>query len=105
MQKDVKDYNALSSINQGGPKTYTWDYEYYANGSTKKITHPAGKIETFQYDERGNTTAYTLGWNGGSRQTTYAYDNDNRLLNEIQEGRTVTVDGVQHVYNDIKRLT
>ena len=83
---------------------YNWFYTYDDNGSIESIEHPGGKFEGFGYDDRGNLTSHSTSWNNGgpvSRQQTFSYDHDNRLVSDTLEGQSFTLDNATYTYEDV----
>ena len=106
--KKVKDQNFDNpTATNGGTKWLEWKYEYYTSGvnqgSTKKVTEPAGKATEYGYDGRGNVTSVKI-YSGTTfiREQTYDYDGDNRLKADVLKGQTIDVDGMSRVYGDVK---
>lgn len=61
------------------PQGETLSYEWNENGERKSICFPDGKVQTFEYDDKGLLKAMTL----DGEAVNYEYDNSGRLRRKI----------------------
>ncbi|WMS89223.1 putative Ig domain-containing protein [Pleionea litopenaei] len=88
--------NRLSATDASGTTVYTYD----ALSRLETETKPTGEVLSYEYDENGNKTRFTITYIGGAvREETFTYDRLNRLETVTDNNGNVTTYGYDAVGN------